>query len=665
MASYFDPQGRSIALGQVIGSGGEGAVYEIAGDARRVAKIYHRPIEPEKADKLRAMAVGASEELTAFASWPLSVLSNGRGDNVAGIVLPRVKSHTEIHNLYSPAHRKIAFPDKDWSFLVHVAMNCAAAFDAIHARGHVIGDVNQGNLLVSQRGTVYLIDCDSFQVSAPPKLYSCDVGVPQYTPPELQGQNFRGLERTANHDRFGLALVIFHLLYMGRHPFAGRYQGAGDMPIEQAIAEYRYAFGSRAHEMEMARPPHTLDVGDITPELAALFERAFGRGSELAGARPTAGQWHAELFELSGKLEVCKADRGHRYATGLADCPWCRLMLDGAPNFFLSVTFRATTPAILDVTGEVAALFRGVESARRPRAPAMPSPPDLTHVVPSPPPPAVESAESLTKMVSYVVIGSLAASAGMLVFPQIGLITVPIFVVFTLWWLVMFLASGHRPERQRRRKIRRACRAELRHWQSQWNAAVSSADDEFRQLRKELRGVREQMEKLRSRYDNELRRLSRDVWQKQLDAYLQTKFISEARIVGVGPGRTATLASYGIETAADVEYNRVLAVPGVDPDTTNELCAWRSSYERQFHVNRAQGVPAAERQALLLKFAQIRQQLELKLRSGPRRLREVEEELAGRLGELRPRIEAAYRNLAQAHVDVEAMRPPRLGRFSE
>ena len=37
------------------------------------------------------------------------------------------------------------------------------------------------------------------------------------------------------HDRFGLALVVFHLLFMGRHPFAGRYQHADDMPIEQAI----------------------------------------------------------------------------------------------------------------------------------------------------------------------------------------------------------------------------------------------------------------------------------------------------------------------------------------------------------------------------------------------------------------------------------------------
>lgn len=663
MAKYFDPLGRAVALGKELGSGGEGAVFEIAGDERRVAKIYHRAISPEKAEKLRAMAALASDDLTTFASWPLAVLHNRRGDEVTGIVLPRASGHEEIHNLYSPAHRKFAYPDKDWSFLVHAAMNCAAAFDAIHARSHVIGDVNQGNVLVSPRGTVFLIDCDSFQVTAPDKVYLCGVGVPQYTPPELQGKNFRGLARTANHDRFGLALVVFHLLFMGRHPYAGRYQGRGDMPIEQAIAEYRYAFSAGARALAMARPPQTLEVEAVAPELAPLFERAFDHGSELPDARPTAGQWHAALFTLAGKLEFCTSDRGHRFPTGLGACPWCRLMLDGAPNFFLSVTFRGTTPEVLNVTAEVAALARAIERAPRPEAAAMPAPPQITSVLPTPPPPAVESAQSLATMVRYVAVGSLAATAGMLVYPEIGLISVPICTVFSLWWLVMFLASGHRPERHRRRKVLRARRGKLRRLQSDWQAAISAADAQFKKVQKELRAVRDQIERLKPEHDAALRKLGRDIWRRQLEAFLQTKFISDARINGIGPGRTATLASYGVETAADVEYNRVLGIPGLDAITTNNLCAWRSGWEQRFTVDKSQGIPPAERQALLLKYAQLRQQLEIKLRGGPGRLREVETELQSSLDALAPQIDAAYVELAQAYADVEIMSPSKLERL--
>jgi len=44
---------------------------------------------------------------------------------------------------------------------------------------------------------------------------------------------FRGLERSAGHDAFGLAVLLFHLLFMGRHPFAGR-SLAGEMTIQYA-----------------------------------------------------------------------------------------------------------------------------------------------------------------------------------------------------------------------------------------------------------------------------------------------------------------------------------------------------------------------------------------------------------------------------------------------
>ena len=115
-----------------------------------------------------------------------------------------------------------------------------------------------------------------------------------------------------------------------------------------------------------------------------------------------------------------------------------------------------------------------------------------------------------------------------------------------------------------------------------------------------------------------------------------------------------------LETAADVEYNRVLGIPGLDAITSNNLCAWRSDWERRFTVNKSQGVPPAQRQALLLKYAQIRQQLEFKLRAGSGRLREVETRLHAALEELAPKIDTAYVELAQAYTNVEIMSPRKL-----
>jgi DNA-binding helix-hairpin-helix protein with protein kinase domain len=130
-----DGSGRSLALNRKLGSGGEGAVYEIQGSAD-VAKIYNHPIDSEKTAKLRAMVQACSSDLLKIAAWPRDVVhQDGR---VCGLVMPRVTG-PDIHQLYSPAQRKIVFPRADWTFLLQAARNTAAAVQAIHQHGHVIG----------------------------------------------------------------------------------------------------------------------------------------------------------------------------------------------------------------------------------------------------------------------------------------------------------------------------------------------------------------------------------------------------------------------------------------------------------------------------------------------------------------------------------------------
>ena len=54
-----------------------------------------------------------------------------------------------ILNFYHPILRRRITPDFGWPyFLHHVARNLAIAVNAVHARGHVIGDINESNVLV-------------------------------------------------------------------------------------------------------------------------------------------------------------------------------------------------------------------------------------------------------------------------------------------------------------------------------------------------------------------------------------------------------------------------------------------------------------------------------------------------------------------------------------
>ena len=279
-----------------------------------VAKVYHQAADhPDRREvggdgpRWRTPAAG----IGGVANGPAVSRPNAQ---LAGFVMPRLSDCEPIQHLYNPVQRLKYFPRAGWDFQVRAAANLAAAFDEIHKAGCLIGDVNQSNVLVSTQALVRLIDCDSFQVRANGRQYLCEVGVVHYTPPELQGKSLRGLVRTENHDRFGLAVLIYQLLFVGRHPYAGVYCAGGDPSFEQLIAEFRFAQGPAAHTWGMAPPPHTPTFADIPPELGTLFRRAFERGAKRAPGRGrrVAGRVAATRTGDRG----VQADAGHKYWRG-------------------------------------------------------------------------------------------------------------------------------------------------------------------------------------------------------------------------------------------------------------------------------------------------------------------------------------------------------------
>ncbi len=347
--NLFDSRGNPVSLGKKVGSGGEGDVYEIAPHRRDVlAKIYHKPLTGERQEKLRLMVSGCNDELKEFAAWPLDLLHDSKNGPVCGFVMPRITDCEPIHKVYGPSHRKASFPNADWKFLVRTAKNLAAAFYIIHKYGYVVGDVNEGNILVTKKACVRLIDCDSFQVQAREKIYFCEVGVAQFTPPELQkSKDFRML-RTQNHDNFGLAILIFLLLFMGRHPFSGVYKGNDDMPIERAIAEHRFAFGRGAALKAMAPPPNSVGLSVVPREVSSLFEQAFTESGHQSWGRPSANDWWNVLDALEKRLKKCPTESMHTFYTGLATCPWCGLENSSGILLFLS----SDTISRIDVASE-------------------------------------------------------------------------------------------------------------------------------------------------------------------------------------------------------------------------------------------------------------------------------------------------------------------------
>ncbi len=327
--TLHDTTGGAWNLGPRIGAGGEGTVFLVDEDPGLVAKIYAEPPAPGQVAKLEAMIASGDDLLRRVAAWPIALLAGD--DGPAGFLMPKLASQLPLHELFGPRRRQELFPDAHWTFLVHAARNVARAFEAMHERDIVVGDVNSNNVVIHQNSKTRLIDCDSFQIRRDGQLFRCTVGVPEYQPPELQSADLAATERLPEHDRFGLAVMIFQLLFVGKHPFAGILppQLMGDPTIGGNVAAGHFFYAPDAAARGLRPPPGSLSLTALPDAITALFARAFAGD---ATGRPSASEWREGLRELESTAVACPRSRRHRYVRGV-DCPWCALERTGLYYF--------------------------------------------------------------------------------------------------------------------------------------------------------------------------------------------------------------------------------------------------------------------------------------------------------------------------------------------
>ena len=658
MTPYFDASGQLIRLGKKLGAGGEGAVFELQGDPQLVAKIYHRPLSDDAAAKLRAMISLATPELTRFAALPMATLSQLRNGPVAGILMPRVRGHSEIHTLYSPAQRKTHYPDKDWAFLIHVAMNVAAVFDSLHAKSIVIGDVNQGNVLVSPQGTVTLIDCDSFQVTDRGQVYPCEVGVAHFTPPELQGRSFHGIERTINHDLFGLAILIFHLLCMGRHPYAGRYVGSGDPPpLEKAIEQFRYAYSRSNAGSQFVPPPQTLLLPAVMPVLSDLFERAFAQGSEQAGARPTEEEWYVALRDLKSQLKPCQADIGHKYPNYLGICPWCLLERDGSPNFFASVTAHLVGQREGELTATLDPFWQPLLVLDRQMKACVLEKVSFAKLVvtPTPIPEQLEQNQAFARLIRLVAFGSLVLLALTWSIPALLAIAGTLTLGFSIWWLILIRFYGRGTETHRREILLSNAISRLRNLELEAARGLEANRLEFARELDRLELTKAEIEGLRHRYQADLDSLNQQRERRQLDAFLQSHLISNARIPLISDWQKSSLESFGIESAYDLNEIRIMNIPGFSAMSVAALMDWKKSVTQKFKFRPREKIPNVDRNTILARYLRRREELESVLASGRWSLELLVTQQHELQSRFQQRLEVAALQAKQADADLQVM----------
>lgn len=636
---WVDESGNVIRLGaRLTTPGGEGVIYELANDPSKVAKIYHQAPSAQKVNKLKHLRTFTSPNLLEIAAWPASLLFDGNHRQTArGFIMPLVKGK-EIHRLYGPHDRYVEFPSAAWDFLVHVAKNSAAAFETLHEHGVIMADVNEKNLLVTSAGYVRLIDCDSYQFSHTSGIFHCDVGVPLWTPPELQGHDFRGLTRTKNHDRFGLAVLLFQLLFMGRHPFAGVPDRPEQFEIEKSIGRFLFAFTRKTRSLGIRPPPHALPLSVLPDNIVRLFERAFLRGSERDSVRPSGRDWFRALDSLSKNLRDCSRDPGHKYPSHLAKCPWCHLCDGGGPNFFVSVVVHLPPQFAVANAGDYWLAIQQM------------SPRPLT-------------AKQLAAFVlpkatgAPLPTGTLRSRPGLYLGWMIIAMSLPLFWVvgyfaaigiFIGWGLV---AAGSRRtqfsgESNLGRQAAAQATAEIQKCRSAAKGIIADYQQQFGNRKSELQAAYKRHLRLDQEKREQLQKLEARKRELQMNEFLDKILIRDQAIPEIRTRRKQALQAYGIESALDVVNS--MNVPGFGPRLISVLMSWRRQCEAQFRFNPAAQLPQKELHKLDLRMADLRRSLEIELRSGPQNLNEINVTAERRLQE----CEARASGLIHRHTDT-------------
>jgi DNA-binding helix-hairpin-helix protein with protein kinase domain len=511
--------GRTLHLTKQIGQGGEGAIYETQEQNDIALKLYWPTKAESRRDKIAVMASAQLYKRAPFVVFPIDTVFSPSGAFI-GFVMRKVGGGKPVHMLFSPASRKLEFTFATYKFLVRVAVNIARAVASVHATLCVIGDVNQSGFLVSEEATSTLIDCDSFQIVAATRKHLCQVGTPEYTPPELQGVRFDRVERTPNHDNFGLAVLLFQILFMGRHPFSGRYQGTGDMPLERAIGEYRFAYSAQKTLTKMEPPPAAPLLTDFPSYIGQAFETAFGRAG--LNDRPTASSWVSLLEWLEKELVECAADSKHHHVRS-KPCPWCR-MEQSILGFvaFVSPHIAVFVPTHIDLS-QITAVLSGI------RDPG-PAPTLQTLIIvpnnlrPVPPPRGLISFLTVRAYVG-IVTSSAGAILSFLGNPveYIGLFVLAVGLLFNI---------GAPKEVRRLRKAR--SQAETT-WQNvQEVSGQQSSDRTFTEIRSKIDGLVRSLSELPDEERRELQVLEQKKIEIQLAQYLERLLIAKAKIGKLG-----------------------------------------------------------------------------------------------------------------------------------
>ncbi len=287
--------GNPIFLGRKLHEGGEGAIFEVENWEEGVCKIYFsNRLTVGRKDKITRMLTRKVDNPAIC--WPLDHIRD-EGGVFRGFVMRRAWGAPLDHTLFIPNRFLEQRPEWTRRESVRLAQTILRTIEQLHRMNVLIGDVNPQNIILSGPDTVFLVDCDSFQVEG----YPCPVGTVNFSAPEIQGSHFGKLLRTNEHELFAVATLLFMILLPGKPPYS--HQGGADGASNIRQMNFPYTRDRNSSSRRAPQGVWTFCWSHLSTELKDAFTWSFNR-ENFGKPRVTIAEWLHLLERYSKVLSV-------------------------------------------------------------------------------------------------------------------------------------------------------------------------------------------------------------------------------------------------------------------------------------------------------------------------------------------------------------------------
>ena len=319
--SVVDANGVRYELVELLGRGGQGAVYAVKGGRLAVKLIAGR----SQRDRERMR-----NQLTHVRRLPVGELSLAKPLEMlrpphTGYVMELLTGMVPIRSLLAPP--KGEPPGVEWYLRTGglrrrllVLARAAHTLAQLHGKGLAYSDPSPANIFISDDPTfaeVWFIDTDNLRYESSPGSFA-GVYTLGYGAPELvQGKS--GV--TTLTDVHAFAVIAFQILALV-HPFVGDFVNEGVPELEEQAFAGLVPWVDDKDDDRTRASLGVLDEWFLPPRLGEAFDRTFGGGRQTPSQRPGAAEWAERLFAAADATISCPGCQGTFYFNR-PRCTWC------------------------------------------------------------------------------------------------------------------------------------------------------------------------------------------------------------------------------------------------------------------------------------------------------------------------------------------------------